>query len=54
MEENKNTYMVLLGEKACEDLINRLTDQAVSTLRGEFEETDFLVHLAESLAKRKS
>lgn len=53
-EENKNTYMVLLGEKACEDLINRLTDQAVSTLQGEFEETDFLAHLAKSLAKRKN
>ena len=53
-EEKKNTYMVLLGEKACEDLIGRLTEQAVTTLHGEFTETDFLVHLAESLAKRKS
>ena len=53
-EENKNTYMALLGGKACEETINRLTEQALSALREQFDDTAFLETLAENLAKRKS
>ena len=35
-EENKNTYMALLGPDACSREIRRLTDEAVALLRGCF------------------
>jgi GGDEF domain-containing protein len=50
--EHKNTYMVLLGEKACEQLVDRLTDEACACLRSAFSDTMFLEALATKLAKR--
>ena len=50
--EHKNTYMVLLGEEACEKLVERLTDEACACLRGAFSDTTFLEALATKLAKR--
>ena len=54
MEENKNTYMVLLGREQCEKTVERLTQHAVAVLEEQFDETGFLKALAENLAKRKS
>ena len=53
-EENKNTYMELLGREKCEAMVERLTQQAVRVLREHFADTAFLEALAENLAKRKS
>lgn len=50
--EHKNTYMVLLGEEACGQLVDRLTDEACACLRGAFDDTGFLEALATKLAKR--
>ncbi len=50
--EEKNTYMVLMGQQGCEELINRLTASAVNSLHTCFEDTVFLESLAENLAKR--
>ena len=38
--EHKNTYMVLLGKEACEQLVDRLTEEACDCLRGAFETPD--------------
>ena len=53
-EENKNTYMALLGEDACGREIRRLTDEAVGVLRRAFEDTAFLESFARHLAERKN
>ena len=53
-EENKNTYMALLGPEACEREIRRLTDEAVGMLRGAFSDTAFLEAFAQQLAERKN
>ncbi len=53
-EENKNTYMALLGPDACSREIRRLTDEAVALLRGAFRDTAFLEAFAEKLAERKN
>ena len=50
--EHKNTYMILLGEEACGQLVDRLTDEACACLRGAFDDTGFLEALATKLAKR--
>ena len=50
--EHKNTYMILLGEEACGQLVDRLTDEACACLRGAFDDTEFLEALATKLAKR--
>ena len=50
--EHKNTYMVRLGEEACGQLVDRLTDEACACLRGAFDDTGFLEALATKLAKR--
>ncbi len=52
VKEKKNTYMALLGERACEETVNRLTVAAKDALRPAFEETRFLEDLADSLATR--
>ena len=53
-EENKNTYMALLGEDACERKVRRLTDEAIGVLRGAFDDTEFLESFARHLAGRKN
>ena len=50
--EHKNTYMILMGEEACGQLVDRLTDEACACLRGAFDDTGFLEALATKLAKR--
>lgn len=51
-QENKNTYMALLGKDECMRLIEKLTKDAKSALCRVFSDTDFLVSLADSLAVR--
>lgn len=51
-QENKNTYMALLGQDKCADMVLRLTQHAKTALQGAFEDTDFLCDLADSLANR--
>ena len=53
-EENKNTYMALLGGDACEREILRLTDEAIEVLRAAFSDTAFLEAFAKQLAERKN
>jgi len=53
-EENKNTYMALLGGDACEREIRRLTDEAIEVLRSAFSDTAFLEAFAKQLAERKN
>ena len=53
-EENKNTYMALLGREQCEETVGKLTQRAVAVLEERFTEIGFLKALAENLAKRKS
>ncbi len=54
LQEKKNTYMSLLGEKRCSEMIERLTDFAKNDLRGAFDDTEFLCELADSMASRRS
>jgi geranylgeranyl diphosphate synthase type II len=51
-QEHKNTYMVLLGEKDCEETVQRLTQSAKDVLREGFEDTAFLEALADELSVR--
>jgi geranylgeranyl diphosphate synthase type II len=53
-QENKNTYMVLMGKDACEETVNRLTNFAKNVLTEAFDDTDFLCALADSLANRNN
>lgn len=53
-QENKNTYMALLGAEGCTKTIEKLTDFAKNVLSEAFEDTAFLRDLADSLARRKS
>lgn len=53
-QENKNTYMALLGAEGCTETIEKLTDFAKNVLCEAFEDTAFLCDLADSLARRKS
>lgn len=51
-QENKNTYMALMGEERCEKTVERLTKLAKDVLAGAFEDTSFLCRLADKLATR--
>ncbi len=51
-QEEKNTYMALLGAERCAQMIEKLTAQAKDALRREFFDTDFLCALADSMAVR--
>lgn len=55
-EEQKNTYMVLLGREKCEKEIERLTEEAISVLEEEFRGLDISapVELARSMKNRKN
>ena len=52
LEENKNTYMVLMGREGCEKTIAKLTDFAKNVLDEAFEDTAFLKELADALSTR--
>ena len=51
-QENKNTYMVLMGEEGCRNTIARLTSLAKDVLGEAFEDTAFLRQLADDLSVR--
>lgn len=53
-QEHKNTYMTLLGEYKCMQMIEKLTDQAKKAVAGAFEDTKFLCELADSMVTRKN
>lgn len=53
LEENKNTYMVLMGMEGCEKTIAKLTDFAKNVLDEAFEDTAFLKELADALSTRE-
>ncbi len=51
-QEHKNTYMALLGEDKCMEMIEKLTEQAKSVLKTAFDDTQFLCELADSMVTR--
>ena len=51
-QENKNTYMALLGEEGCTKTVNKLTSFAKEVLDEVFEDTGFLKELADQMAVR--
>ena len=53
-QEHKSTYMTLLGEYKCMQMIEKLTDQAKNAIAGAFEDTKFLCELADSMVTRKN
>ena len=53
-QEHKNTYMALLGEERCAEMVEKLSSFAKSVLTESFAETDFLCELADSMAKRRN
>ena len=53
-QEHKNTYMTLLGEYKCMQMIEKLTDQAKNAVAGTFKDTKFLCELADSMVTRKN
>lgn len=54
VKEQKNTYMSLMGEKHCSEMIAKLTRAAKSALADVFEDTGFLFAFADSMALRRS
>lgn len=52
-QEHKNTYMALLGESKCMEMIEKLINQAKSALCGAFDDTKFLCDLADSMVTRR-
>ena len=52
-QEHKNTYMALLGESKCMEMVEKLTNQAKSALCGAFDDTKFLCDLADSMVTRR-
>lgn len=54
VQEHKNTYMTLLGEYKCMQMIEKLTDQAKNAIAGTFKDTKFLCELADSMVTRKN
>lgn len=53
-EEKKNTYMALLGEQKCAEVVSALTEEALELLRKNFKDIAFLEEFISSLEKRKS
>ena len=53
-QERKNTFMALYGPEKCAEMVNKLTERAKTVLREQFEDTDFLCSLADSLAQRRN
>lgn len=54
MQEHKNTYMALLGEEKCMQMVEKLTESAKTALNGVFGDADFLCDLADSMVARKN
>ena len=52
-QENKNTYMVLMGPEGCRKAVEELTRFAKGVLGEAFEDTAFLEALADTLSVRK-
>ncbi len=52
-QEHKNTYMALLGEAKCMEMVEKLTNKAKSALCGTFNDTKFLCDLADSMVTRR-
>ena len=52
-QENKSTYMVLLGPEGCEKTVRELTSFAKNILTEAFDDTAFLQTLADELAVRE-
>ena len=52
-DEAKNTFVRLYGLEHCEELVSRYTEEAVSAL-AVFEDTQYLISLAESLTARRT
>ena len=52
-QEHKNTYMALLGEERCVEMVEKLTNKAKSALCGTFNDTKFLCDLADSMVTRR-
>ena len=53
-QEHKNTYMALLGEDKCMQMIEKLTQEAKSALAEAFWDTKFLCDLADSMVTRRN
>ena len=54
LQEHKNTYMALLGEEKCMQMVEKLTESAKIALNGVFGDADFLCDLADSMVTRKN
>jgi geranylgeranyl diphosphate synthase type II len=51
---DKSTFASLLGVEACEKMINKETNKAITVLKNNFKNADFLIWLAHVLAERKN
>jgi geranylgeranyl diphosphate synthase type II len=51
-QENKRTYMALMGKDGCEKAVRELTQFAKTILGEAFEDTAFLCALADALSVR--
>ena len=51
-ENNKSTYVTLLGVEKCQELVEKLTDEAMKSLDA-FSENEALKEYAEYLAHRE-
>jgi len=54
IENEKSTFASLMGIEACEVMIRKETDKAITALEKHFGDTEFLTWLARILADRKS
>ena len=52
-DNEKSTFASLLGVEACEKMIGKETEKAITALSGKFENAEFLTWLAGVLAERK-
>jgi len=53
IENEKSTFVSLLGVEACEKLIRKETEKAIYAIEGKFSDIEFLSWLARILADRK-
>jgi len=53
-ENEKATFVSLLGINACEKMISKETEKAIMAIDGVFEDTEFLTWLARVLADRRN
>jgi geranylgeranyl diphosphate synthase type II len=52
-QNNKSTFVTMYGIEKCRQIIAQQTQKAKESIRGKFENTDFLEWFAEYLAQRK-